>query len=573
MSSIKEQASHLPQGPGVYRFDNADGKPLYIGKAINLRRRVRQHLDRPMRDGLLDGAVSVEVFETEDENRALSLERELIRRYRPERNIIVPSRPLMLCLTDDEFPRLVLTRKPPERGWRSFGPYENAGQARRLLEALEATFQLRSCTGDKPGRPQVPCLEYYMGRCSAPCDSKVTVAEYQEQARGALRVLQGEHQSLTNRLEREMAQAAEGQDYERAALLRDRISSLQKLTGKNYQVGGGSFDAVALARSGEDAVVELRRIRSDQMVDVSRLRLRVAKDLPEYEILRQFLVDHAGELDSRVVVPYLPGEEEEIAAWRGRPVEFMVPSRGAKQEALRAAVSSANRALTRPGADPKANPLDDLEELQTLLGMEVLPLEAECVDISNLGSRETVGAVVHLSAGEQFDSRALNLKQRDKPNDVAAIGELLERRKGMTGWREMPDLMVIDGGKGQLNRASRVLKEWVDLGMVLVSLAKQEELVFVPGRSEPLRPQGGALRLLQRLRDRTHSTAIGAHRSRRDRASFSSPLEGVTGIGPARRKALIDHFGSLEKVLGASQEELEAVVPRYVAVRLKEALG
>lgn len=572
MASLKDQAKELPEGPGVYRFDDSAGSPLYIGKAINLKRRVRQHLDRPMREGLLEGAVSVEAFETEDENRALALERELIRRHRPPRNIIIPSRPLMLCVTDDDFPRLVLTRAKPERSWRSFGPYDSAGAARRLLEVLEVTFQLRTCTGKKPGRPQVPCLEFYMSRCTAPCAEKVSKEQYSAQVEGAISVLQGQRSELTTKLEKEMLQAAGEQDYERAGLLRDRISSLEKLTGRTYQVGGGSYDIVAVAREGDEACIEVRRVRSDQMIDASRLRLKASPGLSEDEIVRQFLLDHAGELDRSVVVESLPAQTEEISAWRASPVSFEVPRRGAKLDALRSAKASAERALARPGAEPQANPLDSLEALQQLLNMDNLPLEMECVDISNLGASQTVGAIVHLSAGTHFDWRALNLKERDKPNDVASIGETLKRRKEMTSWHPMPDLMVIDGGKGQLSRAAKELKDWTDTGMVLVSLAKQEELVFVPGRPEPLRPEGQALRLLQRLRDRTHDAAIRAHRGRRDRAAFSSPLEGIPGVGPARRKALIDKFGSLEGVLAASPEQLEAVVPRAVAQRIKEAL-
>lgn len=571
MQSLREQAKQLPQSTGVYRFDDASGRAIYIGKAINIRRRVAQHLDKPMRSGLLNGAVSVEAFETPDENTALSLERELIRRYKPRRNIRLPGRPLMLCVTDDPYPRLVLTRMPPEKGWRAFGPYESAGAARRLLETLESTFQIRSCQGAKPGRPQTPCLDYYMGRCSAPCADKVSQEEYREQIEAALKVLRGNHEKLSSELEEAMAESAKRQDYERAALLRDRISSLSELTGAQYSVGGGSYDVIAVACEENQGCVELRRIRSDQLVDVTRHRLEFDEQLNREEILRQFILDHAGELDSLVVMESSPEDQEEIRAWRNRNIKFQVPSKGGKKEALSSATLSAERALKRPGAEPESNPLDALEELKELLDLEGLPLQIECVDISNLGARQTIGGIVHLEAGKNFDSRALNLEPRSKPNDVASIGELLERRKTMAGWRERPDLMIIDGGVGQLNRATRVLEEWINSGMAIAALAKKEELLFIPGKRQPLRPQGKALHLLQKLRDRTHNTAISAHRRRRDRESFSSPLDNVKGIGPARRKALINRFGSLDAVLEASQEELESVIPREVASRLKRS--
>lgn len=572
MESLRQQAEELPQGPGVYRFDDSAGNALYIGKAINIRRRVFQHLDRPMREGLLNGAVSVEAFESDDENSALSLERQLINRYRPRRNIRLPGRPLMLCVSDDPFPRLVLTRSGPEKGWLSFGPYENAGQARRLLETLEATFQIRTCTGQKPGRPQTPCLDYYLGRCSAPCADFVSEAEYRKQIDSALSVLRGDSDNLIAELEEEMSSASQKQHYERASVLRDRIQSLNKLTGRNYAVGGGSYDVIALARDEERALIDLRRIRRDQVVDVTRLRLEVDREISDEEIIRQFIVDHAGELDNNLVLATEIADPDEFSLWRERPLKLIYPKRGAKRRVLETAEQGAKRALARPGAEPEGNPLDALEELQSLLSLPELPLTVECFDISNIGARQTTGGIVRMTAGKLFENRALKLAERDKPNDVAAIGELCKRRMEMESFGERPDLLIIDGGRGQLNRAARVMAPWIEAGMAIASLAKREELVFLPGKSEPLRPEGKALRLLQRLRDQTHNTAISAHRRRRDRATIASPLDRIDGIGPARRKALLEHFGSLDNVLSASQEELEAVLPRRVAERLKQAL-
>ena len=569
MKSLKQQAAFLPKTPGVYRFDDASGQALYIGKAINIRRRVAQHLERPMRDGLLEGAVSVEAFDCADENASLSLEREMIGRHRPSRNIRLPSRPLMLCVTDDQYPRLVLTRLAPQKGWMAFGPYESPGQAGRLLDTLESTFMLRSCEGKDPGRQQSPCLDFFMGRCSAPCDSKVDQKQYMSQVEAAVEVLKGNHAQLSKRLEEQMQKAARARNYEQAALLRDRIQSLSKLTGKRYLVGGGSYDVVALARNKDKACLELRRVRLDQLVDVTRLRIETDPLLSDDEIMRQFLQDYAGELEATVVLSHKP--QQQIV--RPKPLRFVVPKKGRRLQVLLSAQAGARRALGRPGAEAEANPLDALEELAGLLSMQSLPLEIECFDISNLGARQTTGGIVRMSAGKKFESRALNLAERSKPNDVAAIGELLKRRLELESFHSRPDLMVIDGGKGQLGRAAKVMKPWTDAGMVLVSLAKKEELVYMLGRSEPLRPQGKALRILQKLRDRTHQAAISAHRRRRDRDATSSPLDAVPGIGPQRRKALIKRFGGLDEVMEASQQQLEEVLPREVAIRLRTALS
>lgn len=568
MKSLREQAGELPQTAGVYRFDDASGRPLYIGKAINLRRRVHQHLDRPMRDGLLDGAVTVEVFETEDENSALALERKMIYRHRPLRNIRLPGRPLMLCITDDDYPRMLLTRALPEPGWTVFGPYQNSGAARRLLETLEATFQIRSCTGKKPGRPQTPCLDFYLGRCSAPCDDRVSKEQYQKQIESAIAVLRGRTGKLSDSLRAAMEEASARQDYERAGQLRDQIKAVDSLTGRHYLVGGGSYDALALARDGDRGVIELRRVRQSQLSDVTRLPIEASSDISNGEVLRQFLVDHVGEIAKTVVVEE-EIDESELSDWRKLKLE--IPQKGDKYKQLQRAKQGAEQSLAKPDLSAAANPLDALEELQTLIGLDSLPLTVECVDISNIGARQTTGGIVRMTAGQTFESKALRLKEREKPNDVAAIGELLTIRKEIEDWHDRPDLLVVDGGKGQLNRAVSVLDEWIEAGLVVVSLAKREELVFLAGQSEPLRPEGQALRLLQRLRDQTHNTAISAHRRRRDQDTTASPLDGIRGIGPGRRKMLIAHFGSLDSVIAASEEELAAVVPRDVAARIKRS--
>ena len=557
--NLSKQASELPSTPGVYRFNDKRGKPLYIGKAKKIKQRVRQHLSAPHREGLIDGAEDIEIYQTQTENQARQLERALIIKHRPKRNIALPSKLLYLSITDEPYPRLTLTRDTiAPAGLISFGPFENSRMARRLAELLEKTFFLRTCLGEAPGRAQSPCLDYYLGRCKAPCVDKISQQDYNENVRRALSVLRGNHKQLSLEIEKKMKHLSEERLYEEAALLRDDLLSLNKIAPRAKSTGAPDCDVVAIARKGDEAILELRKVRGKEVVDISRTFLHADRNLPDGEIIRQFIETNSGETHQTILVSELVAIEDK---------NVKVPQRGTGKEVLDMAKISSSREIRRPAREKKANPLKDLEELTQFLKLDYLPLQIACVDISNIGEKQTVGAVVSFTAGEKSGTKTWLLEKRDKPNDVKAIGETLTLYQQL-GVR--PDLLIVDGGRGQLNRAARVLSQWVEVGVVIVGLAKKEELVHIIGKKEPLRPEKRALRILTMIRDQTHQAAISSHRKERERAAFATSLDNIKGLGPVRKQALLDRFGSFDKVIAATEQELSLVVPPSVAKLIKE---
>ena len=611
---LAEQRKDLPDGPGVYLFRDAKGKVIYVGKAKSIRKRVASHFSNPVTRGayeMVDAMESVEYLLLSSETEALLAEQNFIKQYRPRFNIRLrddKSYPFIAISTDEAFPRVYFTREKHRSNRVYFGPYSNAKRTRATIETLGKIFLFRSCNGPEPGRRSgSPCLDYYIKRCGAPCVGLVDEAEYAKAIDGVIAFLSGRYREIERELEAEMQLAAEEQDYEHAALTRNRLRAVQSVMERQRVANEsvGTLDAVAVAVDGTDANAQVFQIRDGVLSDRQSFYLENVAEAPQgvvaTEFINQYYADQMAVPPQVIVQPGIEDGDELAAALserRGARVEVRTAERGDKRRILELAERNARLALD--GEKLKAERrrqqrVEALDGLQEALGLDALPLRIECFDISNLMGTHTTASMVVFEGGapKKSDYRRFNVRGTHEgvPDDVAAMGEVLGRRlaqweaqqdlsphdpKRNESFATLPNLIVIDGGPGQLSAGVRALRGFLDRGVAVVSLAKRIEEVFVPGRREPIRlPHDTAeLQLLQRVRDEAHRFAITHHRVRRDKAMTSSVLDDLPGIGPSRKRALLAHFGSPEAILAASREQLEGVpgLPGRTARRVYEHL-
>ncbi len=598
---LRAQRRALPNGPGVYLFRGIDGEVLYVGKARSLRQRVASHFSNPVTRGdteMVALADSIDFLLLASEAEALLAEQNLIKRHQPRFNIRLrddKSYPYIAISTDEPFPRAYFTRERHRRGRRYFGPYSNAKRTRQTLDVLGKVFQLRSCQGAEPGRRSgSPCLDYHIDRCGAPCVGYVSVEEYREGVEGAIAFLSGRYREIEHDIEARMRAAAQAQEYEQAARERNRLRAIRSLLQRQRIANEavGSVDVVAVAVDGADANAQVLQVRDGVLADRQSFYLRNEGELDVGEVALEFVAQYYADRASippQVVVQGEIAEHERetlglaLGERRGTAVEVRAPERGDKRRILELAERNAALALDteRLKAErTRQQRVEALDELQEELRLDALPLRIECYDISNLMGTNTVASMVVFEGGapKRGDYRKFTIRGLEDgvPDDFAAMREVLGRR--MRSWdaqRELsphdpaydesfatlPNLIVIDGGKGQLAAGLGELRDALEHGVAVVSLAKRIEEVFVPERAAPIvighdRP---ALQLLQRVRDEAHRFAVSHHRARRDKALTASVLDGFPGIGPARKRALLQRFGSPDAVLAASREELEGV--------------
>ncbi len=598
---LREQRLALPDGPGVYLFRNADEQVIYVGKANSLRKRVNSHFSSPAaRRGrrMIDSIEAIDFILLSSESEALLTEQTLITRHQPRFNVQLrddKSYPYIAVSTDEQFPRVYLTRERRRRGRVYFGPYSNPRRARGTVELLEKVFQIRSCSGAEPGRRSgSPCLDYYINRCGAPCVGYVTEEQYGEAVDGVIAFLSGRYREIEDQLEARMNEAAQARQYERAAVERNRLKDVRSLLQRQGVVNEavGSFDAIAVAAEATDANAQVFQVRDGVLADRQSFYLDNPGELEAGDVAIEFIAQYyAGRpgIPPQVIVQQeLELEERQTLAEllterRGSGVELRAAERGAKKRILELAARNAALALDHErlrSEQTRRRRIEALDELQGELGLDGLPMRIECFDISNLMGTHTVASMVVFEAAtaKKADYRRFTIRslEEGKPDDFAAMREVLERRINAwesqrelsphdPAWNQsfatLPNLVVIDGGKGQLAAGLEVLDRFRERGVAVISLAKRIEQVFVPGRPQPLmlEPGSAGLQLLQRVRDEAHRFAIAHHRSRRDGAMTASALDGVPGVGPARKKALIKQFGSADAVLAASREELEGV--------------
>ncbi|HHH42395.1 MAG TPA: excinuclease ABC subunit UvrC [Chloroflexi bacterium] len=611
---VRQVLQSLPTRPGVYLMRDAEGRVIYVGKAVNLRSRVRSYFTSSAQENAKTRRLVAEVAElefivTDTELEALILEANLIKTHRPRFNVRLRDDkryPYIKITWAAPFPRVLITRRMERDGSRYFGPYTSASAVRETLEMLRRTFPYLTCNREITGKDERACLYHDIKLCLAPCIGAVSQEEYRAVIAGLIRFLEGRSEEVLADLEARMREAADALDFERAALLRDQLQAARRVVERQKIVAaaGSDQDVIAFARDDGNACVQVFFIRGGKLLGREYFLLEGAEAEADREVMAAFLkqfYEEAAYVPPEVILPEDVDEALVIEEWlrskRGGKVTLRVPRRGRKRELVRMAAENAAEMLTVVRAQWEADAHKQeqaLDELQEALGLPGRPARIECYDISTTQGTEPTGSMVVFEQGVPRKShyRRFTIRTVEGPDDYACMREVLTRRferwraatskemkgaRGVKAWALLPDLLVVDGGKGQLGVAVEVLERFGLRDRVPVAaLAKREEEIFLPGRPRPVRlPEGSqGLFLLQRIRDEAHRFAITHHRLRRRRAGLASELDGIPGVGPVRRRALLRAFGSVERIRAASVEELAAVpgIPRKVAEAIKEHL-
>jgi len=591
---LETKLKTLPAKPGVYLFRDETGSPIYVGKAKSLRPRVRSYFQRghgrPTIRGLADRVSDLEVIVTGSEVEALHLEQNLVKRYRPPFNIRLrddKSFPYIAVTVEDDYPRVMFTRERHRRGVVYFGPYANAKKVRETLDVLNRVFPYRPCEGPRPGRHSgIPCLDYHIDRCLAPCVGYVSKEEYSEIIDQVMEFLSGETKPILRELERKMNDAARDERFEEAARYRNRLFSVRHLAERQAadKRAVGTVDVIGIASEGSRAAVQVFPLRDGRMIDRYSFHLENAEGSDASALLEAFCLEYYGSAPSippQIVVPRGIGDTSALEAFlserRGSAVEVRVAERGEKRRLAELAEQNAALALRADAEQSEQKRLrrvEALEELREGLNLESLPIRIECFDISNIQTASPVGSMVVFQDAlpKKAHYRKFGIRGLDGQDDFAAMGEVISRRFARReeaataadydeGFVATPNLVVVDGGKGQLAAALAAMQAFDLPRVAVIALAKREEEVFLPGRADAvtLDRHSAGLQLLQRIRDEAHRFAVGFHRQRRDAVARESIFDTLRGVGPARRRALLKHFGSAERFLAASQEELEGV--------------
>ena len=577
---VAEKLKLLPDKPGVYIMKNAEGRIIYVGKAIVLKNRVRQYFQSgknhsPKVRAMVSHIADFEIIMTASEVEALILECNLIKKHRPRYNISLKddkSYPYIKVTVQEDFPRVFITRRILKDGARYFGPYTNATAVHESLKLLRRLFPLRTCKHLQ----ERPCLEYHIKRCLAPCAGKVEKGDYDAMIRAVLLFLEGRTEDVEKELQLRMEQAAENFHFEIAARLRDQLLAVRKIAEKqNIVTGFGDQDAIGLARSEIGVVVQVFLIRGGKMIGREHFLLQGSEDESDGQVLAAFLQQYyhrATFIPREILLPLaIPQTEQELlekwlsAKKQKAKVQLILPQRGTKKDIVDMAASNAEKYLHDEAARIKqANDqtLGAVEELGRYLGLPKPPDRMECFDISHNQGSETVASMVVFEGGlpKKSDYRRFKIQSTEgKPDDFLSMREVTTRRYVDLPEEELPDLIIIDGGKGQLSSALEIIRNVAGhMQVPVVGLAKQFELVFTEGNPEPvvLPRHSQALYLIQRIRDEAHRFAITYHRKLRGKRNLVSVLDHIVGIGPKRRQALWSHFGSINKIKAATVEEL-----------------
>jgi excinuclease ABC subunit C len=613
---IAQQRRSLPDSPGVYLFYDRRDELLYVGKARSIRKRVASHFSGG-EPRLTSRIERIDTLVTANEAEALLTEQSFIKRHRPRFNIRLrddKSYPYVAVSLDEEYPRVYFTREKHRSGRAYFGPFSSAKRVRETLDLLGKLFQFRTCEGVEPGRRSgSPCLDYYIKRCGAPCVGHVSQEEYRHNIDAIVDFLSGRYRQVEAEEEAKMQGAAGAEEFERAALHRDRLKAIRSLFERQRVAGGsvGTADLIGVAAEGADANAQVFQVRDGILAERQSFYLENEGERDLAEVTEEFIGQYYSASPAMpktiVVGPYLRDRaailSEALSERRGSPVEVRAAERGDKRRLRELAERNARLALDQDRLrreHRRARRVESLTSLGEALAMEELPVRIEGFDISNIGGEHTVASMVVFEGGATKKSDYRRFKVRGDaraaasggPDDFASMEEVLERRvaryldqidlsphdgKRDASFASLPSLVMIDGGKGQLAAGMKALAPFVERGVTVVSLAKRLEEVYVPGRSAPLdlAAESEASKLLQRVRDEAHRFAIDHHRGRRDRAMTGSVLDELKGIGPARKRALLKHFGSPERFLAATREELEAVpgLPGKVGREIHEQLN
>jgi len=579
--SVLEKIPHLPESAGVYLWRDRDGTVLYVGKAKRLRSRVRSYVTGDHEESVKTRALmqqigGLDTIVVPSEAHALILEANLIKEYKPKYNIALrddKSYPYIKVTVAEPFPRVWVTRHLVDDGSRYFGPYTDVGAMRRMLNVVKRIFTVRSCNFDMPRQmPERPCLDYYIKRCKAPCILAQTQAEYRAMIDEMLVFLDGRTQEVARRVRQRMELAAQSLEFERAAELRDALAHLERMEEPTVvlSIDGGDRDVLGFARDGDDAVAALMRIRGGKLLAREHQFLENLEEEADPAILQAYLARSYLPLEDRaseLLVPFEPEDRELVEASLERTT-IHVPQRGPRSELVDLATQNARHLLEElrlTGDETEERAGDPIYELQRQLGLQKVPRSLVCFDISHAQGTDTVASCVWFQNGRPYraEYRKFKVKTVEGVDDFASMHEVVSRyfARRREEERALPDLVLIDGGKGQLNAAHAAL-DAIGLGaMPIISLAKREEEIFVLGRPESLRlpRRSPALRVLQQARDEAHRFAITFQRKRRSMRTMTSELLRIPGVGEAKRRQLLEAFGSLQGVRDAAPEAIAAL--------------
>lgn len=598
--TLSDKIKNIPPRPGVYLFKDADGRVIYVGKAVSLKNRVRSYFQAgakqaPKVKAMLRRAVDLDYIVTDSEMEALILENNLIKKHRSKYNVLLKddkTYPYIKVTVQEEFPRVHITRRVVKDGARYFGPFTHVGAVNETLRLLKKIFPLRTCKQREPAPRDRPCLNYHIRRCLGPCCNLVERPAYRETVNEVVLFLEGRQEDLTKRLRQRMEQAAENLEFEKAAELRDQLLAVEKIVERQKVVSTDLVDqdVIAMARGFDEACLTVFFIRGGKLIGREQYFLEGTDTLERGEVMATFVQQFYNQTEvvpAEILLSEEIGGAPLIAAWlselRGSKVNIKVPKRGDKHKLVAMAAQNALLSLEQTQLERQAGrqAVDGaLAELMAALGLAEPPRRMECYDISNIQGTETVASMVVFEDGKPAKDQYRRFKIRtvEGSNDFASMKETLSRRlsrareeqaqveggelaANRAKFTRLPDLIIIDGGKGQLSAAREAMLEQGFAHIPAFGLAKEEELLFAPGRPDPIRLPGESrgLQMLQRLRDEAHRFAATYHRKLRTRRNLKSVLDEIEGIGAVRRRELYKAYKSLDAIKQASPAELAKV--------------
>ncbi len=585
---LKKILEDLPNKPGIYFFKNSENDVIYIGKARSLKDRVKSYFGTtsdPKVHNILAETIDIDYIFTDSEKEATFLENNFIQQYQPKFNIRLKDDkafPYLKVTLQDCFPGIFLTRRVEPDGARYFGPFSPVHQARKTIHFINKSFGIRGCRETIPGKRKRPCLEYDLKLCAAPCVRYISESEYRSRVEDALLFLEGKTDKLLRSLKQKMKEEAADEEFERAAQFRDLIQAIEELKAKPTLISTKQENKDIFGYSGAQNEVHLTvfRMRQGKVIETEVMSRKKKKNVSDRSILSSELLKYykkSPDFPDKIILPFRISREKNISSLisqaKGKKIDMVIPVRGENKKLLELAQKNTED-LARKEPDAPS-----LSELKNLLRLKSMPQNIEGFDISNTGGDESVGSMVVFDEGKPNKSeyRKYKIRTVDGPDDVASLQEVIRRRFASLlteGQEFMPDLVFVDGGKGQLNAALKALHELGVEDVAVASLAKKEEVIFIPNQKDGLRLErtSPALQLLQNIRDEAHRFAITYHRRRRTKKSFASPIDAIHGIGPKRKKALLTKYKSVGEIKKAPLEELEEILGAKTAQNLLSSL-
>jgi len=576
MSDLKSKIKNLPKKPGIYFFKDKGGEVIYIGKARSLKDRVKSYF-LPTSDAkikkILSETKEIDFILTDSAKEAAFLENNFIRQHQPKFNLRLKddkSFPYLKLTLQEKFPAIYLTRRVEEDGAKYFGPFSPAHQARNTIHLSSKYFGVRTCQEAVPGKRKRPCLDYDLKLCSAPCVGYISEPDYRESIKNALLFLEGKTEKLLKILKKKMQEAAARQEFEQAAHWRDIIRTIQEIKAKPklISVGMENKDIFGYSRENKNIALYVFFMRKGKVIESENIFFLEKEEIPDKEILSNYLkkfYKHRKSMPDKILLPFPPEQKGGILKMllnlKGAKIEIIIPRKGKNKKLVDLASSNAEILLRK-----KHEGLAPLIEIKKIFNLKSIPEHIEGFDISNIGGEESVGSMVVFENGrpQKNDYRKYKIKTVAGPNDVASLQEVIRRRykRRLEEKKALPDLILVDGGKGQLNAARGALE---DLGvghLPVVSLAKREETIFAPNQRKGIRLErtSPALKLFQNIRDEAHRFALSFHRLRREKRSFESQIDRIPGLGKKRKAALLDKYKDIEEIKKAAPQDLEKII-------------